>query len=159
MTQRMSHSSARLRASRVPHVPRALSQSANLLMVLRMQALMTRLSRRACRSACKNKDRGKELFLSSVVAPPGTGFRNRAESSMAQNEDVLGRETEARKLFIVELSEPRPYALLEPEQACAPGSNGFQRSGRARGHASARTGWSSTASAHQPDASSRLDPS
>ena len=31
---------------------------------------------------------------------------------MAQNEDVLGRETEARKLFIVELSEPRPYALL-----------------------------------------------
>src|SRR5215472_10878897 len=122
MTQRMSHSSARLHASRVPHVPRALSHSANLLMVPRMQALMTRLSRRACRSACKNKDRGKELFLSSVVAPPRTGFRNRAESSMAQNEDVLGRETEACKLFIVELSEPRPYALLEPEQACAPGS-------------------------------------
>ena len=41
---------------------------------------------------------------------------------MAQNEDVLGRETEARKLFLVELSEPRPYALLEPGQACAPGS-------------------------------------
>jgi len=121
MTQRMSHSSARLHASRVPHVPRALSHSANLLMVPRMQALMTRLSRRACRSACKNKDRGNEIFLSSVVAPPGTGFRNRAESSMAQNEDVLGSETEARKLFIVELSEPRPYALLEPEQACAPG--------------------------------------
>ena len=39
---------------------------------------------------------------------------------MAQNEDDLGRETEARELFIVELSEPRPYALLEPE--CAPGS-------------------------------------
>src|SRR5262245_40183130 len=88
-------------------------------MVPRMQALMTRLSGRACRSACKNKDRGKELFLSSVVAPPGAGFRNRAESSMAQNEDVLGRETEARKLVII---EPRPYALLEPEQACAPGS-------------------------------------
>jgi hypothetical protein len=56
-----------------------------------------------------------------VVAPPGTGFRNSAESSVVQNEDVLGSETEARKLFIVELSEPRPYALLEPEQACAPG--------------------------------------
>src|SRR5215469_3891460 len=64
MTQRMSHSSARSHASRVPHMPRALSHSANLLMVLRMQALMTRLSRRACRSACKNNDRGKELFLS-----------------------------------------------------------------------------------------------
>ena len=112
MALRRSHSSARLRASRVPHVPRVLSHPANLLMVRRMQALMTRLSRRACRSACKNKDRGNELFLSSVVAPPGTGFRNSAESSMAQNEDVLGRETEARKLFIVELSEPRPYALL-----------------------------------------------
>src|SRR6516162_10055437 len=122
MTQRMSHSSARLHASRVPLAPRALSHSANLLMVPHMQALMTRLSRRACRSACENKDRGKELFLSSVVAPPGTGFSQQAESSMAQNEDVLGRETEARKLFIVELSEPRPYALLEPEQACAAGS-------------------------------------
>ena len=31
---------------------------------------------------------------------------------MVQNEDVLGHETEARKLFIVELSEQRPYALL-----------------------------------------------
>src|SRR5215475_2163705 len=142
MTQRMSHSSARLHASRVPHVPRALSHSANLLMV-RMQALMTRLSRRACRSACKNKDRGKELFLSSVVAPPGTGFRNRAESSMAQNEDVLGRETEARKLFIVELSEPRPYALLAwivvgLNKPAHRARSGFRRSCRAHAHASAR---------------------
>src|SRR6516162_7539316 len=115
MTQRRSHSSARLRASRVPHVPRAVSHSANLLMVPRMQALMTRLSRRACRSACKNKDRGKELFLSNMVAPSGAGFSNRAESSVAQNEDVLGRETEARKLCIIELSEPCPHALLDPE--------------------------------------------
>src|SRR5262252_2196049 len=143
MALRRSHSSARLRASRVPHVPRALSHSANLLMVSRMQAWMTRLSRRACGSACENKDRGKELFLSSVVAPPGTGFRNRAESSMAQNEDVLGRETEARKLFIVELSEPRPYALLawvvvSPNKPAHQARSGFQRSGRARGHASAR---------------------
>src|SRR5215471_934372 len=143
MTQRMSHSSARLHARRVPHVPRALSHSANLLMVPRMQALMTRLSRRACRLACKNKDRGKELFLSSVVAPPGTGFRNRAESSVAQNEDVLGRETEARKLFIVELSEPRPYALLawvvlSPNRPAHQARSCFQRSGQARGHASAR---------------------
>src|SRR6516165_5848938 len=172
MTQRMSHSSARLHASRVPHVPRALSHSANLLMVPRMQALMTRLSRRACRSACKNKDRGKELFLSSVVAPPGTGFRNRAESSMAQNEDVLGRETEARKLFIVELSEPRPYALLEPEQACAPGSIWLSALspgarpclGANDGHRSppiSLQGGATSARglAHQPDIGSRLDPS
>jgi hypothetical protein len=62
-------------------------------MVPRMQALMTRLSRRACRSACKNKDRGKELFLSNMVAPPGAGFRNSAESSVVQSEDVLGRST------------------------------------------------------------------
>src|SRR5215468_1651213 len=173
MTQRMSHSSARLHASRVPHVPRALSHSVNLLMVLRMQALMTRLSRRACRSACKNKDRGKELFLSSLVAPPGTGFRNRAESSMAQNEDVLGRETEARKLFIVELSEPRPYALLawvvlSPNRPAHQARSCFQRSGQARGHASARKldghrqppnfvaegATSARRLAHQPDASS-----
>jgi hypothetical protein len=90
----------------------------------------------------KNKDRGKELFLSSMVAPPGAGFRNRAESSMAQNEDVLGRETEARKLFIVGLSEPRPYALLawvvvSPNKPAHQARSGFQRR-CARGHASAR---------------------
>src|SRR5262245_45637371 len=107
MALRRSRSSARLRASQVPQVPRALSHSANLLMVPRMQALMTRLSRRACRSACKNEDRGTESFLSNMVAPSAAGFRNRAESSVARNEDPLGRETEARKLFIVELSEPR----------------------------------------------------
>src|SRR5215472_4576475 len=110
----MSHSSARLHASRVPHVPRALSHSANLLMVSRMQALMTRLSRRACRSACKNKDRGKELFLSSGMAPPGSCFHTRAESSISQNEKVHERETEAHKLFIVDQSNPWPYARLEP---------------------------------------------
>src|SRR5262249_50829252 len=144
MTQRMSHSSARLHASRVPHVPRALSHSANLLMVPHMQALMTRLSRRACRSACENKDRGKELFLSSVVVPPGTGFRNRAESSMAQNEDVLGRETEARKLFIVELSEPRL-------QACAAGSMWLSALWPgARPCLGAKTGWSSTRARASP---------
>ena len=31
---------------------------------------------------------------------------------MAQNLNVLRRETEARKLLIIKLSEPRPYALL-----------------------------------------------
>jgi hypothetical protein len=166
MVLRRSRSSARSRPSRVPHVPRALSHSVNLLMVPRMQALMTRLSKRACRSACKNKDRGKELFLSNMVAPPGAGFRT-------QNEDVSGRETEARKLFIVELSEPRPSGRREPEQACAPGSIWLQRSGRARGHASGenwmvidsllislqRKPTSARGRAHQPDASSRLDPS
>ena len=60
-----------------------------------------------------------------------------------QNEDVLGHETEARKLFIVELSEPRPYALLarvvvSPNKPAHQARSGFQRSGRARGHASAR---------------------
>src|SRR5215471_8951338 len=143
MALRRSHSSARLRASRVPHVPRALSHSANLLMVPRMQALMTRLSRRACRSACKNKDRGKELFLSNMVGSAGGRFSQQGRSSVAQNEDVLGRETEARKLFIVELSEPRPYAplawvVLSPNRPAHQARSCFQRSGQARGHASAR---------------------
>lgn len=62
---------------------------------------------------------------------------------MAQNEDVLGRETEARELFIVELSEPRPYALLawivvSPNKPVHQARSGFQRAGWARGHASAR---------------------
>ena len=65
---------------------------------------------------------------------------------MAQNEDVLRHETEARKLFIVELSEPRPYALLarvvvSPNKPAHQARSGFQRSGRARGHASARENW------------------
>ena len=98
---------------------------------------------------------------------------------MVQNEDVLGHETEARKLFIVELSEPRPYALLawvvvSPNKPAHQARSGFQRSGRARGHASARENWmvidsllislqrgptSARGLAHHPDASSRLDPS
>src|SRR5262252_7010272 len=143
MTQRMSHSSARLHASRVPHVPGALSHSANLLMVPRMQALMTRLSRRACRSACKNKDRGKELFLSNMVGSAGGRFLQQGKSSVAQNEDVLEHETEPRKLFIVELSEPRPYALLawvvvSPNKPAHQARSGFQRSAQACGYASAR---------------------
>ena len=73
---------------------------------------MTRLSRRACRSACKNKDRGKELFLSNMVGSAGGRFSQQGRSSVAQDEDVLGREAKARKLFVVELSDPRPYALL-----------------------------------------------
>jgi hypothetical protein len=102
-----------------------------------------------------------------MVAPPGAGFRNRAGSSVAQNEDVLGRETEARKLFIVELSEPRPYALLDPEQACAAGSIWPG----ARPCLGAKN-WMvidsllislqrrpTSGLAHQPDAGSRLDPS
>src|SRR4029077_20783530 len=69
--------------------------------------------------------------------------RRRAETSVAQNEDVLGRETEARELFIIELSEPRPYALLawivvSPNKPVHQARSGFQRAGWARGHASAR---------------------
>jgi hypothetical protein len=64
---------------------------------------------------------------------------------VAQNEDVLGRETEARKLFIVELSEPCPYALLawvvvSPNSLRTRLDLAF--SGLAgRGHASARENW------------------
>src|SRR6516164_8167280 len=118
MALRRSRSSARLRANRVPHVPRALSHSANLLMVPRMQALITRLSRRACRSACKNKDRGKELFLSNMVGSAGGRFSQQGRSSVAQDEDVLGREAKARKLFVVELSDPRRMRCL-PGSSCA----------------------------------------
>ena len=96
---------------------------------------------------------------------------------MVQNEDVLGHETEARKLFIVELSEQRPYALLawvvvSPNSLRTRLDLAF--SGLAgRGHASARENWmvidsllislqrkptSARGLAHQPDASSRLDP-
>ena len=62
---------------------------------------------------------------------------------MAQDEDVLGRETKARKLFVVELSEPRPYALLPGivsslNKPAHQVRSGFQRSRRARGHALAR---------------------
>jgi hypothetical protein len=75
-----------------------------------------------------------------MVAPPAAGFRNRAESSVAQNKDLLGRETEARKLFIVELSEPRL-------QACASGSIWLSALWPgARKCLGAKTGWSSTAS-------------
>jgi hypothetical protein len=121
-------------------------------MVPRMQALMTRLSRRACRSACKNKDRGKELFLSNMVGSAGGRFSQQGRSSVAQNEDVLGRETEARKLFIVKLSEPRPYAplawvVVSPKQACAPGSIWLSALWPgARPCLGAKTEWSSTAS-------------
>jgi len=70
---------------------------------------------------------------------------------VVQNEDALGHETEACKLFIVELPEPRPYALLarvvvSPNKPAHQARSGFQRSGRARGHRRATTGWSSTAS-------------
>jgi len=95
---------------------------------------------------------------------------------MAQDEDVLGRETKARKLFVVELSEPRPYALLPGivsslNKPAHQVRSGFQRSRRARGHALARMmvidsllislqrkPTSARGLAHQPDASSRLDP-
>src|SRR6516165_6249514 len=172
MALRRSRSSARLRANRVPHVPRALSHSANLLMVPRMQALITRLSRRACRSACKNKDRGKELFLSNMVGSAGGRFSQQGRSSVAQDEDVLGREAKARKLFVVELSDPRPYALLawvvvRPNKPAHQARSGFQRSGRARpclgarkldGHRQppdfvAEGPTSARGLAHQPDAS------
>src|SRR5262249_1784012 len=139
---RTSRSSARLRASRVPHTPRALSHSANLRMAPRMQALMIRLSMRACRSAGKSKDRGKELFLSNMVAPPRS-VSQKAGRSVAQNDDVLARETEARKLFIVELSEPCPYSLLAwivvgMNKPAHQARSGFQDPRRVRGHAFAR---------------------
>ena len=93
---------------------------------------------------------------------------------MAQDEDVLGREAKARKLFVVELSEPRPYALLPGivsslNKPAHQVRSGFQRSRRARGHASARENWmvidsllislqrgptSARGLAHQPGASS-----
>src|SRR6516162_217890 len=78
-----------------------------------------------------------------MVAPPGAGFRNTAENSVAQNEDVLEREAQARKLFIVEISEPRPYALLarivlSSNKPAHQARSGLQRSGRTRGHALAR---------------------
>ena len=91
---------------------------------------------------------------------------------MAQDEDVLGRETKARKLFVVELSDPRPYALLawvvvRPNKPAHQARSGFQRSGRARpclgarkldGHRQppdfvAEGPTSARGLAHQPDAS------
>src|SRR5499426_1323503 len=138
MTQRMSHSSARLHASRVPHVPRALSHSTNLLMVPRMQALMKRLSKWACRSACKNKDRGKELFRSDMVTPPGDGFSNRAEVQRRRTRMSSGvRPRLASCSSSSSLSHAR-MRCLSPNKPAHQARSGFQRSGRARGHASAR---------------------
>jgi hypothetical protein len=74
-----------------------------------MQALMTRLSRRACRSACKNKDRGKELFLSNMVTPPGAGFRNSAlagRAAMPRRENWMVIDS----LLISFRRGPRPHA-------------------------------------------------
>ena len=83
-----------------------------------------------------------------------------------QNEDVLGHETETRKLFIVGHARMR---CLSPNKPAHQARSGFQRSGRARGHASARENWividsllislqsgptSARGLAHQPDASS-----
>ena len=178
MTLRRCHSSAGLRASRVPHVPRAVSHSANLLMVPRMQALMTRLSRRACRSACKNKDRGNELFLSKMVASPSAGFSNRAEVQWCRTRMSSGMRP---RLASCSSSSSLSHAVCavsqgrrEPEQACAPGSirlsavwPGARPCLGARkldGHRQppdfvAGGPTSARGLAHQPDASSRLDPS
>ena len=70
---------------------------------------------------------------------------------MVQNEDVLGHETVARKLFIVELSEPRPYALLA-RVVVSPNNPVYldlpfgALAGRAAMPRRAKIGWSSTVS-------------
>ena len=95
---------------------------------------------------------------------------------MAQNEDVLGREAQARKLFIVEISEPRPYALLarivfssnKPRLDLAFSALAGRAAMPWRENGMVidsllislqRRPTSARGLAHQPDASSRLDPS
>jgi hypothetical protein len=70
-------------------------------------------STRASRSAWTNEDSGTQLFLSNMVSSVAAGFRNILGDSVAQDVNVLRCETKARKkLLIIKLSEPRPYALL-----------------------------------------------
>jgi len=141
MTQRMSHSSARLHARRVPHVPRALSHSANLLMVPRMQALMTRLSRRACRSACKNKDRARNHFYRTwwLRRVPVLATRQKVQWRRTRMSSGV-RPKLASCSSSSSLSHARMLAwvVVSPNKPAHQARSGFQRSGRARGHASAR---------------------
>ena len=62
-------------------------------------------------------------------------------SSVAQGVNVLSCKTKVRKLFIIKLSEPRPYALLAGivvslNKSTHQARLGFQVLGRACGHAS-----------------------
>jgi hypothetical protein len=128
MAQRRSHPSARLRASPAHGAAHAGFDNETVETGLPL--------------GLQEQGRGQGIISLEHGGSAGGRFSQQGRKFSGTNEDVLWRETEARKLFIVELSEPRPYALLDPEQACA-----AARSGRARGHASARkTGWSSTAS-------------
>src|SRR5262245_31357684 len=64
----------RSRASQMLDTPRTRTHSANLRMVPRMQALITRLrSMRASRSAWTNEDSGTQLFLSNIVSSVAAG--------------------------------------------------------------------------------------
>ena len=61
--------------------------------------------------------------------------------SEAQGVNVLRSKTKVRKLFIIKLSEPRPYALLAGivvslNKSTLQARSGFQVPGRACGHAS-----------------------
>jgi hypothetical protein len=115
----------------------------------------------------QEQGRGQGIISLEHGGSAGGRFSQQGRKFSGTNEDVLGRETEARKLFIVELSEPRPYALLDPEQACAAGSIWPG----ARPCLGAKN-WMvidsllislqrrpTSGLAHQPDAGSRLDPS
>jgi hypothetical protein len=66
---------------------------------------------RVWRSACRNEDSGTELLILSTVNSVSAGVVISRDIS-AQDLNILRCKTKTRKLFIIELSEPRAYALL-----------------------------------------------
>ena len=73
--------------------------------------------------------------------PNGSEVRSVRKRSEAQGLNVLSCKTKVRKLFIIKLSEPRPYPLLPGivvslNKSAHQARPGFQVPGRACGHAS-----------------------
>jgi hypothetical protein len=81
------------------------------------------------------------LVIRATRTPNGSDLRSIRRSSEAQGVNVLRCKTKVRKLFIIKLSEPRPYALLPGivvslNKSTHQARSGFQVLGRACGHAS-----------------------
>jgi hypothetical protein len=84
-------------------------------------------------SGVLQRDTGFQASLGGLEVPTW--------SSVAQGVNVLGCKTKVRKLFIIKLSKPRPYALLPGivvslNKSTHQARLGFQMRGRACGHAS-----------------------
>ena len=89
---------------------------------------------RPCASLCAP-------VIRATRTPNGSDLRSIQRRSAAQGVNVLRCKTKVRKLCIIKLSEPRPYALLAGivvslNKSTHQARSGFQVPGRACGHAS-----------------------